>query len=69
MRPKVPQESQRARGDRQKSDDSHQCENVVGSPDEGADDGDHEQLGAKFDLWTCHTDGSERAKWTDGKPK
>ena len=66
---KVTQENLRVRGDREKSDDSHQCENVVGPPDEGADDGDNEQLGAKFDLWTCHTRGIERVKCNDGKPK
>ena len=68
MRLKVTQENLRVRGG-EKLDDSHQCENVVGPPDEGADYGDNEQLGAKFDLWTCHTRGIERVKCNDGKPK
>lgn len=40
-------------------ENSHQREDVAESPDEGADDGNHQKFGANFNLWTCHSGDSQ----------
>lgn len=49
------------------SKQAHQREDIVCPPDECADDRKHQQFSAKFDLWTCHGEHSERRNAVFGK--
>lgn len=51
------------------SKNAHDSEDIVAAPNEGTDDGKHQQFSAKFDLWTCHGARSETRNRRRGKRK